>query len=109
MLQAKPWSFSSIPDFFKGLFSFVTLFFTTLVGPGTNKKGEGYSTDYRSTGKSELRTGRGNIIVYFQEGAEDHLVEDQGRDLEGLEEDREELPLLLPQLEEVDEAKILTC
>ena len=55
VLQAKPWSFSSIPDFFKGLFSFVTLFFTTLVGPGTNKKGEGYSTDYRSTGKSDCK------------------------------------------------------
>ena len=62
MLQAKPWSFSSIPDFFKGLFSFVTLFFTTLISPDANKKGEGYSTDYRSTGKSELRKG-GNIIV----------------------------------------------
>ena len=36
-------------------------------------------------------------------------MEDHGGDLEGLEEDREELPLLLPQLEEVDEAKILTC
>ena len=51
VLQSKPWSLSSIPDFFKGLFSFVYMFFTTLINPDANKKGEGYSTDYRSTGK----------------------------------------------------------
>merc|ERR1712189_102232 len=50
VLQEKPWSLSCIPDFFRSLVNFVTLFFTTLINPGTNKKGDGYSTDYRSTG-----------------------------------------------------------
>ena len=50
VLQAKPWGLSTITDFFWGFVSFVQLFFTTLINPSANSKGEGYSTDYRSTG-----------------------------------------------------------
>lgn len=50
VLQAKPWGLSSITDFFWGCITFIQYFFMTLIDPSANSKGEGYSTDYRSTG-----------------------------------------------------------
>jgi len=35
---------------FWGLLTFFSLFFQSLFDPGANKKGDGYSTDYRNTG-----------------------------------------------------------
>jgi len=54
VLQAKPWGLQTITDLFWGFITFISLFFRTLVEPASNMKGEGHSTDYRSTG------GRGN-------------------------------------------------
>ncbi len=50
VLQAKPWSINSIGDLFWGIVTFFKLFFTTLINPDANKKGDGYSTDYRASG-----------------------------------------------------------
>ena len=50
VLQAKPWGLHTITDFFWGIIAFFQLFFRTLIDPNANKKGEGYSTDYRNTG-----------------------------------------------------------
>ena len=47
VLQAKPWGLSTITDFFWGAIAFLQFFFTSLVSPDANKKGEGYTTDYR--------------------------------------------------------------
>ena len=47
VLQAKPWGLSSITDFFWGAIAFLQFFFTSLISPDANKKGEGYTTDYR--------------------------------------------------------------
>ena len=51
VLQAKPWGLSTITDFFWGAITFLQLFFTTLISPDANKKGEGYTTDYRAPGR----------------------------------------------------------
>ena len=51
VLQAKPWGLSTITDFFWGAIAFMQLFFTTLISPDANKKGEGYTTDYRAPGR----------------------------------------------------------
>jgi hypothetical protein len=48
VLQAKPWSFNSIGDIFWGVINFFSLFIRTLINPDTNKKGDGYTSDYRS-------------------------------------------------------------
>jgi len=50
VLQAKPWSLGSLGDMFWGFITFIQLFFKTLVDPSANKKGDGYATDYKSTG-----------------------------------------------------------
>jgi len=47
VLQSKPFS---IVDFFWGIVTFFQLFFKSLVDPNANKKGAGYSTEYRNTG-----------------------------------------------------------
>ena len=44
VLQEKPFS---IVDFFWGIVTFFQLFFRSLVDPNANKKGSGYSTEYR--------------------------------------------------------------
>jgi len=46
-----PWRLSIIPELFWGMLNFVVLFFQTLVNPGANKKGQGFSTDYRLRGR----------------------------------------------------------
>merc|ERR1712122_343212 len=50
VLESRPFSLASITDFFWGFINFFALFFRTLINPQANSKGEGYSTDYRSTG-----------------------------------------------------------
>jgi len=50
VLQTKPWGLHSITDFFWGIIAFFQLFLRTLIDPSANSKGDGYSTDYRSTG-----------------------------------------------------------
>ena len=50
VLQSKPWGLHTVTDFFWGLVTFFQLFFKTLVDPNANKKGEGYTSDYRNTG-----------------------------------------------------------
>jgi hypothetical protein len=52
VLESKPWGLSSLVDMFWGFVTFVTLFFKTLIDPDMNKKGQGYATDYRSTGNN---------------------------------------------------------
>ena len=51
VLQAKPWGLSSVTDFFWGAIAFLQFFFTSLISPDANKKGEGYTTDYRAPGR----------------------------------------------------------
>jgi len=56
-----------------------------------------------------IRRARGTAQTTDRQEAEEVLQEvDQEKELEALEEGREEL-LLLPWLEEVDEVKSLTC
>jgi len=50
VLQSKPWGVGRLMDIFWGMITFFSLFFKTLVDPSLNKKGDGYATDYRSTG-----------------------------------------------------------
>merc|ERR1711994_892112 len=50
VLESRPFGLSSITDLFWGFINFFMLFFRTLINPQANSKGEGYSTDYRSTG-----------------------------------------------------------
>ena len=51
LLQAKPWSVNSIGDLFWGIVNFFSLFFRTLINPDANKNGDGYTTDYRASGR----------------------------------------------------------
>ncbi|XP_033744641.1 selenoprotein K-like [Pecten maximus] len=48
MESQSPWRLSYIPEMFWGLINFIVLFFHTLVSPSITKKGNSYSTDYRS-------------------------------------------------------------
>merc|ERR1711981_1461930 len=50
MLESRPFGLGSISDFFWGIVNFFVLFFRTLINPSETSKGDGYSTDYRSTG-----------------------------------------------------------
>jgi len=50
VVESRPFSLGSITDLFWGFINFFALFFRTLINPNENSKGDGYSTDYRSTG-----------------------------------------------------------
>ena len=65
VLQAKPWGLHTITDFFWGIIAFFQLFFRTLIDPNANKKGEGYSTDYRNTGGRGGPPGKSGNNKYF--------------------------------------------
>jgi len=50
VLNSRPWSFGAVIDMFWGFINIIVLFFKTLIQPDLTSKGEGHTTDYRSTG-----------------------------------------------------------
>lgn len=45
------WSLSTIPNLLWGFVNFIVLFFQTMINPDLTKRGNGYSSNYRSTGR----------------------------------------------------------
>lgn len=45
--QRSVWRLSIIPEFFRGIITFIMLFFTTMFQPGKTKYGDTHTTDYR--------------------------------------------------------------